>query len=270
MTPTLLLRLRRWWRAARRKASTVRGNCPSRGNAMKTFCYLCNRESSQSCDYCGKSVCLGHMYHFLGFEDFDQLRKFIEKAFIPPPSPPKGGNFESVHNLITFDSLFWSSTEGSPVLRDIRDALISPTLDSDRSPPRGTYRNFYEKVLAAVGGGGLKASYFCPNCKQIIDYFNKILLPVVQKARQSNDICCISTWCLYDAVTQCNRCRKYACGYHLRKCAVCRSVYCSENWWEGSKDYDRENYFSVPDKGSCAGRHKHWFGDYSGKWKGIK
>jgi hypothetical protein len=25
MTPTLLLRLRRWWRAARRKASTVNG-----------------------------------------------------------------------------------------------------------------------------------------------------------------------------------------------------------------------------------------------------
>ncbi|MDE2216142.1 MAG: hypothetical protein KGJ87_03120 [Planctomycetota bacterium] len=201
------------------------------------FCKVCNHETDIHCYYCRNSFCRKHIIRFPGVDDFVSLQSFLEGFFVNGGEP------------------YISSS--------VRDGIH-------------TYRNFYEKVLPYVTSIYEEVlplydtkrdielyvkAFFCKNCTQIPEYFNNLLLPVLNRAKLREDICSISTWCLLDTKIRCDCCGKYSCKRHVLRCRGCKKFYCADAY---SHEETRENsngdydLFIVPTKHSCAGRHKHW------------
>lgn len=188
---------------------------------MKVFCSFCNNEAMSICGECMKPICQNH-----------QLSSY--RCF--------KGDFEDFVGLQFFlHSNF--SKDFPPYTRH-----------------SATYRNFYEKILkeSITNPTPTWKEDYCKNCSQIVlDYFDKTVLPIVQKAQLNGDICGIYRWCLCDAVDRCNGCGKYACFDHLRLCNVCDKAYCAGHWVYNDWSYTDDPNGSDKNCKNCACRHSH-------------
>lgn len=124
-----------------------------------------------------------------------------------------------------------------------------------------TYKVFYTRIAPHVGNLRVTQQVMCWDCLrehaiQVQQLLLRSLVPLLDKARRSSELCDIGSICLFDSDTRCSKCGKARCREHAAACEQCSQVFCCDHVQYNSSDYSTSYHEA---QGGCARDHKHSF-----------